>query len=301
MCVIGAKYLKNLGWVGFKNRDRNYFANVEIKSEFTGLEKLIIWDSITRYSEGINEKGISILSACLSVKDDEDEITLARNKLIEIGEYQSPIGRTIRAALSLPSIDLVVQYLIDNETTGHSLIFNANTLYSLEGAYKFDLNGIKTESYEHFITKIESAKGYIVRTNHGIMLPYAGYQYNELHWANRVSSEERLNQVKTKLKNANSKNEIIEVFSTTSNEHTQLNPLRIDFLEKQMKTTGQIMLVPKLRELWYRPVLGKMIVDSDTIKTNKNVFKILKEISDERIKAANSSYNIHSPKRGYGI
>jgi hypothetical protein len=278
MCVIGAKYLKNLGWVGFKNRDRNYFATTKIKSEFIGLEKLLIWDSITRYSEGINENGISILSSCLSVKDDEDEITIARNKLIEKGEYQSPIGLAIRFALSLPTLELAIQSLIDNQTTGHILIFNQDILYILEGAFHFDLNGNKTENYEYILKRIDPREAYLVRSNHGISLPYAGYQYNEINWDSRVSSEKRLNQVKKKLKTANSDNEIIEAFSCTLNKNVQLNPLRIDFNEKNLKTTGQIMILPKKRELRYRPVLGEMIIDHSTKKANKNIFKPMEKI-----------------------
>ncbi len=290
MCVIGAKYLKNFGWIGFKNRDRNYFATVKIKNEFNSLEKLIIRDSVTRYSEGINENGIGILSACLSVKDDEDEITIARNSLIALGKYYSPIGQTIRAALSLPTLNLAIQHLIENQTTGHTLLFNTHTLYILEGAYQLDINGLKTENYEYVIKKIEPNENCIVRTNHGIFLPYAGYQYNELNWDSRVSSEERFNQVNEKLERADSGNEIIEAFSSTTNENAQFNPLRIDYAEKNMKTTGQIMIVPKLRKLRYRPILGEMIIDSSIIKATKNTFKPI-----ERINTTNNTYTQSSP------
>ena len=50
MCVIAAKYLDDYGWVGIKNRDRNYFLVIDIKQDSReGVEALYIFDSVTSY------------------------------------------------------------------------------------------------------------------------------------------------------------------------------------------------------------------------------------------------------------
>lgn len=74
MCVIAVKYFEDIGWVGAKNRDRNYQPKVNIvQSNRTGVQRLYIDDALTRYTEGLNEYGVCILSAALSVKNDEKE------------------------------------------------------------------------------------------------------------------------------------------------------------------------------------------------------------------------------------
>ena len=74
MCVIAIRFFKDIGWVGVKNRDRNYRPTVHIKQSFrNNVERLYIWDEKTKYTEGLNEFGVSILSAAVAVKDDEKE------------------------------------------------------------------------------------------------------------------------------------------------------------------------------------------------------------------------------------
>ena len=103
MCVVAVKYIKGHGWIGVKNRDRNYKADIEIvQSNRHGTQRLYIDDKLSRWSEGVNEYGVSIISASFSVKSDEkegDKILLKRkNKRKQLG-YYSPDGRAIRKAL----------------------------------------------------------------------------------------------------------------------------------------------------------------------------------------------------------
>ena len=71
MCVIAVKYFKDVGWVGAKNRDRNYLPEIQIvQSDRKKVQRLFIDDELTRYTEGLNEYGVSILSAALAVKDE---------------------------------------------------------------------------------------------------------------------------------------------------------------------------------------------------------------------------------------
>jgi len=50
MCVIVAKYFEGTGWVGVKNRDRNYVPDLSFrKKQNKNTETLYFWDDITQY------------------------------------------------------------------------------------------------------------------------------------------------------------------------------------------------------------------------------------------------------------
>ena len=254
MCTIGVKFLKNIGWVGFKNRDRNYYACVTIKKD---IDKIYIWDTITKYSEGLSAAGIGILLASLVMSEDEDEITTARRNAANGEVYYSPAGQKIREALSHRTIDEVVQCLIDSQTTGHILVFNKDICFSLESSFKLSLGGkVESNKYESVTTEIKQEDSQIVRTNHGVLLPYAGYLNNT---EQRRSSNSRKIRVEEKLKFADSLEGIIDAFSDTESQESQLNPLRLSPVGEEKCTTGQIMIIPSSKQLLYRPVLGGFI------------------------------------------
>ena len=55
MCIIVAKYFDGIGWAGAKNRDRNYTPELEfIESEKQGVGRMMMYDTVTGYKEGIN-------------------------------------------------------------------------------------------------------------------------------------------------------------------------------------------------------------------------------------------------------
>ncbi len=277
MCVIGAKYLESIGWVGFKNRDRNYPAKVMIVKEFGQLERLTIRDTLTNYSEGINEKGVCILSSALDVSVDENEFYLARAKELMDESFFSIVGENIKNALSLNLPKEALKFLIDRQTTGHTLIFTEDICYILEGDFRLNDDGTRSNDYEYSVKEIAKEEKYVLRTNHGIYLPYAGYQYNLQHWQRRESSEKRWQEVERNLESANSQSEILGAISVTPNENVQFNPLRLDISVSNMRTTGQIMMISKLRELAYRPILGELVINQNIRESNKTTFSRLKD------------------------
>jgi len=119
MCVIAAKYLESCkSFVAVKNRDRNYKPTISIRQSFRGdVESLYILDSVTKYSEGTNEFGTSIINSATSVKNDESAAALARRyekkKEKSTGEYMAPDGVIIRRALIQKNIKDSIQVLID--------------------------------------------------------------------------------------------------------------------------------------------------------------------------------------------
>jgi hypothetical protein len=276
MCVIACKYIKGLGWVGVKNRDRNYKPTITVKQSFrSGVESIFIVDSVTKYSEGVNEYGLCIINSATSVKNDESEVAVARryerSKSKKEGTYRAPDGIKVRRALKMKTPEEAVKYLSENKFMGHTLVFNENTCLLLEGGHNkedFERNMAASEldpdrewdkmRYEHKITKV-SKNDFIVRTNHGHFLPWTGYQKDsddDAQIKSRESSEARHATVIKNLKHANTPEEMLNAISDISNSNSQLNPVRLgDYTnQKKLKTTGQLCMIPRRKELIYTPI-----------------------------------------------
>lgn len=268
MCTIGAKYLPTIGWVGFKNRDRNYHAIVDIKMELDPIEKLYIWDLDTQYSEGINQSGVSILLASLVMNEDEREITVAQHCAQEGLVYSSPVGIKLREALNFTTPKTAVNALIEQQTTGHILVFNEKECFALEAT----LNNAK--EYQFILTQIPKSEGIVVRSNHGINLKHAGYQV-ESALEDRTSSEQRRAVVSKTLEGATSLEAIMNAFSTIDNPNKQFNPIRFCTLNAEKQTTGQLMLIPQKRELHYRPIMGSLKSNLSLNASSSLSFKVM--------------------------
>lgn len=123
MCIIAAKYFDDFGWVGVKNRDRNYIPEISFHHRTSnGVEIMLFWDDITRYSEGFNSGGVCIISASLMVLDDEKEITVRSKK-------PSKDGVKIKRALQYPNVKAAATSLIKDKLPGNTLIFDAYTMF----------------------------------------------------------------------------------------------------------------------------------------------------------------------------
>lgn len=248
MCVVGCKYFKGHGWVGIKNRDRNYIPEISFRRRTQdGVETMLFWDDITKYCEGLNSGGVSILSASLMVLDDEKEITTRASK-------PSKDGEKIARALRLPNVVDAAKSLIKDKLPGNTIIFDRKNCYLLEGAW--EPGGYSTKAYKYHIKEIPKDKT-AVRTNHGVWLPWAGYQRNDENDAetlSRISSESRLAQAQALVDAAKSPNEMIDGLAGTYVNNPQLNVLRTAAKRKMMRTTSQIMLWPEEYTMFVRPV-----------------------------------------------
>lgn len=243
MCIILGKYFEGIGWVAAKNRDRNYIPNISFKKkEIDGTEILYFWDDITQYCEGINSAGVAVLSASLMVLDDEKEIKDRSKK-------PSKDGIRIKKALQYPSVKAVAASLIKQELTGNTLIFDAETMYLLEGAFK------PGREYAYKIKEIPQTET-VARTNHGVWLPWAGYQIsdNKAQTMSRYSSESRLIIAKLAVKQATAPEELIDNLTQNFTGHGQMNALRTTTKKKKMRTTSQILIVPSEQTMYVRPV-----------------------------------------------
>lgn len=246
MCVIIGKYFEGTGWVAVKNRDRNYVPEISFKKKQTdGVEILYFWDDITQYCEGMNSASIGVLSASLMVLDDEKEITKRSRK-------PSRDGARIKQALEHVDIAECVKELIDSELTGNTLIFDADTMFLLEGA-------VQDKKYHYRYREIPKDLN-VVRTNHGVWLPWAGYQRGQdsAQTLSRISSESRRLIARLVTEQAEDPEDIIDGLTLNFTDHGQLNTLRTTTDNKKMRTTSQILIVPKEKTMYVRPIQSHM-------------------------------------------
>lgn len=253
MCVVMAKYFDDYGWVAAKNRDRNYTPEItfdRIQTAKNGLEILIFEDQITKYTEGINSAGVGIVSASLMVINDEKEITKSTNK-------KSPDGQRIKKALRQTTAADAARACQEYGLTGNSIIVDEEHCFLLEscknraGKYKSILREIPKEST-------------VARTNHGVWLPWAGYQRvkdDKNQTSSRISSEARLLQAEYIVQTAKDPEDMIDGMCQMMVNHPQLNVMRTDTHKKKMRTTAQIMLVPTENTLYCRPVSSHITFD----------------------------------------
>ena len=190
------------------------------------------------------------------------------------GDYLSPDGKKIRTALLELTCTQALAKLITLELTGHTLVFNADKCYMFESSYR---NG-------DFVYKLEEipTTSTCVRTNHGILLPWAGYQRvadDPGHSRKRVSSEVRKITAEIGIHDANTLDQCMEAILDHSDDNPQLNPCRIDDRDGYMKTTGQLALVPSLLTLYYRPIWSGINFDYDKLndKEEQCFFEVLSQ------------------------
>lgn len=289
MCVVATKFIDGYGWIGAKNRDRNYKTEVHInQSNRYGVQRLYIDDQLSRWTEGVNEYGLCILSAAFSVKSDEkeaDKITDQRKSKRNQEGYYSPDGRKIRKALLQKEPLKALKFLQKEKLAGATYAFNKKECYLLEGGYnvrKEDATKENPREYISKIVKIDKSEGYSVRTNHGILLPQLGYKKNPTDpkmKLSRKSSEMRLKYTEDELKKKmEHPNEVMDALSVSPNNDTFFNPIRLGNIKKgELATTGQILLIPDENSLHYRPILSTVRFEYDRINgpESKTFFEIV--------------------------
>ena len=241
MCVIAALYLEGQSILA-KNRDRKYKAEIKVIHELRdGVEVLYIHDIGTDWSEGLNEYGIGITNATLMVNQDEREGVVIKKRKNAV----SYDGAKIRHALSLTNLESVLSYLTDyqnrksqhNGLKGITLVSTPSTKHVIEGTTKHSPISVEVE-----------LKQPIVRTNHGIYHPGAGYNSG----IKKQSSVSRLEISERELSKITEVDKVLEVLSGQYIEDYFLNPYRRSS-EHQIFTTGQILTNLTTRVLSYKP------------------------------------------------
>jgi len=277
MCIVVAKYFYDIGWVGVKNRDRNYIPEIEFKfSKVNGNDRLLFVDTMTGYMEGMNIHGVGILGTSLMVLDDETAMD-------ERNTSAKGDGERIKAALAEKTAEKAAQAVVDEELTGCTILFDQETCYLVEGSlqdgkYIYDMGEIKQSQT-------------VARTNHGIWLDWAGYQYgvDKAQDLSRESSEARLKQAQLVVKNAKTPQDLIDGLCAQPNKNTQMNALRTTTDRKKMRTTAQEMIIPIENTFYLRPVQSKLEFD---------FWKLNQEEPDMWIEILSNRSLSHPPETG---
>lgn len=264
MCIILGKYFKDFGWVGAKNRDRDYTPTLNfIESEKHGIGRMMMHDLVTGYKEGINSKGISILNTSLDTGDDESEVDNGQAKV-------SPDGAHIAEALLQSNVVNAMKVLIKRKLVGCTIVFDKENMYLMEASDQDN-----TRPYKYVVKKIPNTET-VARTNHGIWLPWASFQRNSknkqevLH---RISSEARLLQAQVVVETAREPEDLVNGMCKVFIDHPQLNIMRMSKEKGKFRTTSQQLCIPKERTLYCRPVSSHLKFDFWTLnKPEPNVW-----------------------------
>ena len=272
MCVIIAKYFPDKGWAGAKNRDRNYTPVLDfIEDTSHNVQRMMMHDQITGYKEGINSLGISILNTSLDVYTDE--------RAIEQGEADtSPDGRLIARALLEREVKPAVDVLIQGKLGGCTMVFDQETLYLIEAG---DQDGRRPYSSQ---VKLIPHKQLVARTNHGIWLPWAGFQNNPKNsqeTQDRMSSRARLLQAQQVVRDARTPQDLVDGMCQINIPNPQLNIMRYSTEPKKFRTTSQQLCVPRERTLYCRPVSSH--IEFDFWRLNRPDTNVWVEILSNRL------------------
>mgnify|MGYP000329882647 CR=1 FL=1 len=119
MCIIVSKSIDGSKILA-KNRDRAYKPSLEIvHTLIDGVEVAYLRDTITDWSEGMNEYGVGLVNTALMVGYDENE-----KKIVKKGGKPSKDGKKIRKALSQKTIRETINSAItfDGGIKGHTFI-----------------------------------------------------------------------------------------------------------------------------------------------------------------------------------
>lgn len=276
MSIVACKYFNDVGWVIAKNRDRSYKPVIRVRKSFrNGVERLLLWDHKTKYTEGVNEHGVAIVSASISAKTDEVEGAIAtkyNSRLTKTPRvYYSPDGLRIRKALFEKSAFDAIRKIIEFQIPGNTIVADKNRCFLIEAGF------LNTNEYVYEVIEVPRTQ-IAVRTNHGIFLPWTGYSADiPSETSKRESSEIRYQKINDGLKKAINFEEFVETMSSTVDANPQKNPLRIDPRKGSMRTSGQIFIVPKEKTLHYRPIWCDTVFNLDKLNTvtEKTFFEVV--------------------------
>jgi hypothetical protein len=232
---------------------------------------MMMHDRVTGYKEGINSQGISILNTSLDVYTDE--------RAIEQGEADtSPDGRLIARALLEREVKPAVDVLIQGKLGGCTMVFDQETLYLIEAG---DQDGRRP--YRSKVKLIPHTQ-LVARTNHGIWLPWAGFQNNAKNTQetqDRISSRARLLQAQQVVRDARTPQDLVDGMCQINIPNPQLNIMRYSTEPKKFRTTSQQLCVPRERTLYCRPVSSH--IEFDFWRLNRPDTNVWVEILSNRL------------------
>lgn len=237
-CIVVGGYASGGNVLG-KTRDRNYRPHIEIIRDLTFdlTEVVYLHDIHTNYMEGMNSHGIGIVNSALLVVADEKAGSDKKKK-----KGISNDGPRIIRALTFKTLSETIKSLITFDTglKGHTLVGDANTLYSIE----------MTSKHNPIIKRLNPGSGFSVRTNHGLAHPNAGYSPKGDQLPDYLSSKIRKASAEMELVKAKDYEDIMpKIAQQHFEKDSNYNMLR---KTDNMKSTSQMLMhLDKLEFLCY--------------------------------------------------
>lgn len=271
MCTAVAKFFKNVGWVVAKNRDQDYVPNVSFidQNHDKVNEILVMADNNTKYREGMNHKGLGIISTSLAP--------------IPSLEMDARDGRLIDAALKMTDPKKAAEYLVTNKMTGFIFVFNQYSLYLIEAAKTNQGKG----EYKSTLREVPISET-IVRTNHGVDLPWAGFQpgidkKQDLKYKSSIS---RKKIAEKELASASTPFGVLKALGSKATNDLQMNVFRVATKPREMRTIFQNLLVPKEKKMYVVPIQCTMKIRTDRPHVSLDVLnnQYIKKTYDGKIK-----------------
>jgi hypothetical protein len=241
MCTLIGKKFSGIGWVGVKNRDRSLPTHTELLRDESGqnnFERVTLVDSNTRWSEGMNSYGVSIISSSLTPSLYGSENHISRDGLI------------IREALSEKNVKNAVESLRKSMVYGCVMVFDRDTMWLIEG---------KNDGSEWDAREIK--KDWVARTNHGVWVKSAGYSQdlkNPILQQRRISSRARLLIADYIASSAKTPDEIVVDLAKTWSSNPQLTTTRHPLPPIETRTTEQLLLIPSNLTMMVRNLDGTL-------------------------------------------
>jgi len=217
----------------FKNRDRNYTPEAKVYHKvIDGVEVLFLKDELTGWCEGLNEHGIGIVNAALSVQADEKAGKAGKGKAGDPATMNTlRDGKRITKGLSCTTVedalDAVQTHL--GGLRGHTFVADRDTTYSLEATWR---------GHDFHRRKLPQSRKH-VRTNHGQYYQDAGY--TEKDGDNYLSSLARRDQAMKVLRDAKTPYDLgPTVYGKRRSD--KADPLNMVKMTDGMRTSTQVVL-----------------------------------------------------------
>jgi hypothetical protein len=274
MCVIIAKKIDKV-WKLFKFRDRKYNPKYIIKDySVNNIELTYFLDKKTKWIEGINSNGISLVSAALdnhadaSITDQAQKENTKAEKLFKefLKKTNQRNYEILKRVLRQPTIENALNVLVETKFIGNTFLTDGEKLFSIEIAipqakllnYKNDNEEYKDLDFKEFKAKImnnlseddfkvsvidASNNKLLVKTNHSVRLKDLGYKKGQRGYKSSVKRRDIILSFMKSLSDNLSMEEIIYELSNLDLPKYHKNP---EF--RPLRTKAKIDLDPDYKE-----------------------------------------------------
>jgi hypothetical protein len=292
MCVIVAKKLP-IGpngekiWVVGKNRDRNYIPPIKF-TKYTNSKNHVEYrafiDGKTTWAEGVNSAGIAIVNSALMVVDDENdggkgdkdvkdvktkEGDKGKGKNSKSGHHD---GKIIKKVLKQRNIDKILKEIIYSDVMGFTFVTNGKQLFVVENVKKYDAEEKTSkgkrytiEHSTHWFEVKDPEIECVVRSNHGEIFSDTGYLMGT---EPGKSSRRRKSSVEDCVKKDEPKTvkDLFHCMSVEYEKNPEMNPVRLRKKGCKIFTTGQYIIDPVAKSMYYRPIDCELFVNDEKVK-----------------------------------